>query len=122
MRRLEVLQWTGLLLGAAMWGAAHVIGFGTTEASCNAAAPTFGIDFHLWEGLITGLAGLVAMSAGLAATAVLVLTRDVSYEDDPPIGRIRFFAIAALIANVLFVMIVVLYLVGTLGNTPCTQA
>ncbi|HET7554816.1 MAG TPA: hypothetical protein VFJ75_04115 [Gaiellaceae bacterium] len=122
MRRLEVLQWTGLLLGAAMWGAAHVIGFGTTEASCNAAAPTFGIDFHLWEGLITGLAGLVAMSAALAATAVLVLTRDVSYEDDPPIGRIRFFAIAALIANVLFVMIVVLYLVGTLGNTPCTQA
>lgn len=122
MRRLEVLQWTGLLLGAAMWGAAHVIGFGTTEASCNAAAPSFGIDFHLWEGLITGLAGLVAMSAALAATAVLVLTRDVSYEDDPPIGRIRFFAIAALIANVLFVMIVVLYLVGTLGNTPCTQA
>ncbi|HSC50542.1 MAG TPA: hypothetical protein VLD16_09795 [Gaiellaceae bacterium] len=122
MRRLEILQWTGLLLGAAMWGAAHVIGFGTTEASCNAAAPTFGIDFHLWEGLITGLAGLVTLSAALAATAVLVLTRDVSYEDDPPIGRIRFFAIAALIANVLFVMIVALYLVGTLGNTPCTQA
>lgn len=122
MRRLEVLQWTGLLLGAAMWGAAHVIGFGTTEASCNAAAPTFGIDFRLWEGLITGLAGAVALSAAFAATAVLVLTRDVSYEDDPPIGRIRFFAIAALIANVLFVMMVVLYLVGSLGNTPCTQA
>ena len=68
-------------------------------------------------------AGLLGtLSAALAATGVLVLTRDVSYEDDPPIGRIRFFAIAALIANVLFVMIVVLYLVGTLGNTPCTQA
>jgi hypothetical protein len=122
MRRLELLQWTGLLVGALVWAAAHVIGFGTTEASCNAAAPTFGIDFHLWEGLINGLAALVALSAALAATAVLVLTRDVSYEDEPPIGRIRFFAIAALIANVLFIMMVVLYLVGTLGNTPCTQA
>jgi hypothetical protein len=122
MRRLELLQWTGLLVGALVWAAAHVIGFGTTEASCNAAAPTFGIDFHLWEGLINGLAGLVALSAALAATAVLVLTRDVSYEDEPPIGRIRFFAIAALIANVLFIMMVVLYAVGSLGNTPCTQA
>ena len=122
MRRLEILQWTGLLLGGLIWAAAHVIGFGTTEASCNAAAPAFGVHFHLWEGLINGVAGLVALTAALAATAVLVITRDVSYEDDPPIGRIRFFAIAALIANVLFVMIVVLYLVGTLGNTPCTQA
>ncbi|HET7760659.1 MAG TPA: hypothetical protein VFK62_12100 [Gaiellaceae bacterium] len=122
MRRLEILQWTGLLVGALVWAAAHVIGYGTTEASCNAASPTFGIDFHLWEGLINGLAGVVALTAALAATAVLVLTRDVSYEDDPPIGRIRFFAIAALIANVLFVMMVVLYAVGSLANTPCVQA
>jgi len=122
MRRLELLQWSGLLVGALVWAAAHVIGFGTTEASCNAASPTFGIDFSLWEGLITGLAGLAALSAALAATRVLVLTRDVSYEDEPPIGRIRFFAIAALIANVLFVMMIVLYAVGSIGNTPCVQA
>jgi hypothetical protein len=122
MRRLEILQWTGLLLGAVMWGAAHVIGYGTVEANCNSAGPSFGIDLHLWQALINGLSGAVSLGAALAATAVLVLTRDVSYEDEPPVGRIRFFAIAALIANVLFVMMVVLYTVGTLGNTPCTQA
>jgi hypothetical protein len=122
MRRLELLQWTGLLLGAAMWGAAHVIGYGATEASCNSGSPAFDIHFHLWEGVINGLSGVVSLAAALAATAVIVLTRDVSYEDDPPIGRIRFFAIAALIANVLFIMMVVLYTVGTLGNTPCVQA
>jgi len=64
----------------------------------------------------------VALGAALAASAVLVSTRDVSYEDEPPIGRIRFFAIAALIANVLFVMMIVLYAVGSIGNTPCVQA
>jgi hypothetical protein len=122
MRRLEILQWTGLLVGAAMWAAAHVIGYGTVEAHCNSAGPTFGIDLHLWEGLINGLSGAASLCAALAATALLVLTRDVSYEDEPPIGRIRFFAIAALIANVLFIMMVVLYTVGSLGNTPCTQA
>ena len=122
MRRLELLQWTGLLGGAATGGAAHVIGYGTTEARCNGAAPIFDIDFHLWEGLINGLAALVALAAASAAATVLLQTRYVSYEDDPPIGRIRFFAIAALIANVLFIMMVLLYLVGSVGNTPCVQA
>jgi hypothetical protein len=122
MRRLEVLQWTGLLLGALMWGAAHVVGYGTTEASCNGAATAFGIDQHVWVGLISGFAGVVSLGAGLAAAAVIVATQNVSYEDDPPIGRIRFFAIAALLANVLFVMMVVLYAAGTIANTPCRQA
>jgi hypothetical protein len=122
MRRLEILQWTGLLLGAAMWGAAHVIGYGTIEASCNDAATVFGIDQHLWEGLINGLAGVVSLGAALAAAAVIVATQNVSYEDNPPIGRIRFFAIAALLANVLFVMMVVLYAAGSIANTPCRQA
>ena len=43
MRRLELLQWTGLLLGAAVWGSAHVLGYGATEATCNAGAPAFGV-------------------------------------------------------------------------------
>jgi len=122
MRRLELLQWSGLLVGALVWVAAHAIGCVTREGRCNVASPPFGIDLRLLEGLITGFAGLVALSAALAASAVLVSTRDVSYEDEPPIGRIRFFAIAALIANVLFVMMIVLYAVGSIGNTPCVQA
>lgn len=122
MRRLEVLQWLGLLLGAAVWGAAHVIGYGTVEASCNSGAPVFGIDLHLWEGLINGVSALVSLGAALSATAVIVATQNVSYEDDPPIGRVRFFAIAALIANVLFIVMVVLYAAGTIANTPCRQA
>ena len=52
----------------------------------------------------------------------VVLTRAVSYEDDPPVGRIRFFAIAALIANVLFIVMLVLYTAGSIANDPCRQA
>jgi hypothetical protein len=54
--------------------------------------------------------------------SVIVLTRGVSYEDEPPVGRIRFFAIAALLANVLFIVMVVLYAAGSIANDPCRQA
>jgi Na+-transporting NADH:ubiquinone oxidoreductase subunit NqrB len=122
MRRLELLQWVGLLLGAVMWGAAHVVGYGTTEASCNGAGSEWGIDLRLWEGLINGLAGVVSLVAALAAVAVIVLTQNVSYESEPPVGRIRFFAIAALVANVLFIAMVALYAAGSIANSPCRQA
>ena len=122
MRRLELLQWTGLLVGALMWGTAHIAGYGATEATCNGAASVFGIDQHVWEGVLSGVTAAVALAAAAASVAVLVLTRDVSYEDDPPIGRVRFFAIAALLANVLFIAMIVLYAVGTAANTPCRQA
>jgi hypothetical protein len=121
MRRLELLQWFGLLAGAAMWAAAHVVGFGTSQAACGAGGSAWQIELHSWEGLINGLAGVVSVAAALAAGAVLVLTRDVSYEDSPPEGRMRFFAIAALLANVLFITMVVLYAAGSIANSPCRQ-
>jgi len=116
------MQWFGLLAGGLMWGAAHVIGFGTTEAACSSGGAGWGVDLRLWEGLINGLAGLISLAAALAAVAVLLLTRDVSYEEAPPVGRVRFFAIAALVANVLFIAMVALYAAGSIANTPCRQA
>jgi hypothetical protein len=122
MRKLEVLQWFGLLAGAAAWGAAHVLGYGLTEADCNSGSAAWGIELHGWEGVLNGLAGATVLCAGLAAVSVLVVTRGVSYEDEPPVGRIRFFAIAALIANVLFAVMIVLYAAGSIANDPCRQA
>jgi hypothetical protein len=122
MRRLEVLQWFGLLAGAATWGVAHVFGYGLTETRCNSGSSGWDVALHGWEGALNGLAAAVIVCAALAAVSVLVLTRAVSYEDDPPAGRIRFFAIAALIANVLFLVMVVLYAAGSIANDPCRQA
>jgi hypothetical protein len=122
MRKLEVMQWFGLLAGAAAWGAAHVFGYGLTEAHCNSGSAPWGIALQGWEGVLNGLAGATVLCAALAAGSVLVLTRGVSYEDEPPVGRIRFFAIAALIANVLFIVMIVLYVAGSIANDPCRQA
>lgn len=122
MRRLEVLQWVGLLAGAGVWAAAHVVGYGVTEAHCSSGGANWGIHFDLWEGLVTGLAWVLTLGAGGAAVAVIVLTRGSSYEDAPPVGRMRFFAIAALAANVIFIVALLLYALGSVFNVACRQA
>ena len=122
MRRLAVLQWLGLFLGAALWGAAHILGYGITEADCSRGSAGWGISLDLWEGLVTAIAAALALTSALAAAAVVVGTRETSYEAAPPVGRMRFFAIAALIADAIFLAIIVLYAVGVTAGVPCRQA
>lgn len=120
-RRLEVLQWAGLFAGAVAWAAAHVLGYGVTLAECNVAGSHWGISHDAWAGTLLAVAAVLALLAGVAAVAVLVDTRTASYESDPPTGRIRFFAIAAAVANFLFFVVLLLDLAGTLSNTVCRQ-
>ena len=122
MRRLAVLQWLGLLLGAAFWGAAHILGYGVTEADCSRGSSGWGISLDLWEGLVTGIAAALALASALSAAAVVVGTREASYEAAPPVGRMRFFAIAALTADAIFLAIILLYAVGVTASVPCRQA
>ena len=69
---------------------------------------------------VTALCVLVAEAA---AVTVLRRTRGVSYDaDDPPLARIRFFAIAAIVANAVFLMIALLSGVSALANVVCRQA
>ena len=124
LRHLEILQWGGLFLGAAIFACAHVLGYGIVLATCNPGNATFGIDHHVWEGALMASSAVVVLIAEAAALTVVWATRDIDegYEDEPPHGRIRYFAIAASFANILFLCIVLLELFGSLFNVACTQA
>ena len=119
LRRLALLQWVGLLAGGLVFAGVHVVGFGITQAECGAG---FGIDNDTWQAALTGAAAALVLVAEAAAVAVLVRTRQASYEEPPPDGRIRFFAIAAAVANAIFLMIVVLDGVASLAVVTCRQA
>jgi hypothetical protein len=122
MRRLELLQWAGLFGGALLWGVGHLVGYGVTEAHCSAGGVGARIHFDLWEGLVNGLSWGLALASALAALTVILATRDSSYESPAPVGRLRFFAIGALVADTIFMTALLLYVLGTVFNVACRQA
>ncbi len=122
LRRLSRLQWIGLLLGAAMFALAHLSGYSIALAECGPARASFGIDHKVWEGAALASAAFVVILAEAASVAVLLGTRETSYEAEPPPSRVRFFAIAASTANILFFSICVLDLLGEMFNVACRGA
>jgi hypothetical protein len=122
LRRLEILQWLGLLLGAGIFAAQLVVGFGITQAECGApGGGRFGIDNDLWQGVLLGISVALVLAAEASAIAVFLGTRRTTYEHPPPDGRIRFLAIAAIAANAVFLMIVLLSGVASIVAAVCRQ-
>jgi hypothetical protein len=122
LRSLAVLQWFGLLAGAGAWAGQLVVGFGVTQAECGAAGSRFGIGYDVWQAALLGACVLAILVAEAAAVTVFLSTRGTSYEEEPPVGRMRFFAIAAMAANLIFLMIVVLSGTASIANVTCRQA
>jgi hypothetical protein len=121
-RRLGALQWVGLLLGGAAWWGQHLVGVGIAHAECNPGGSVLGIDQVVWEGTLMAVAAALVLVAEAAAVTVLLRTTGTTYEDPPPPGRIRFFAIAALVANVLFLVIILLDGTANLAEVACRQS
>lgn len=117
--RAEALQWFGLLGGGLAWSAQLVVGYGLTAATCSAAGGEWGIDLRTWELTVALAAGAVVLLAEAASLAVLRDTWGVEEDGPPPVARRHFFAQAAAIGNVLFLVIVVLSGIGALAHAPC---
>ena len=123
LRRLALLQWLGLFLGAGTWALGFIAGYGFTQAECGAGGARWGIGNDLWQAMVMSVTALCVLAAEAAAVTVVRYTRGVSYDaDDPPLARIRFFALAAMLANAVFLMIVLLAGVAALTNVVCRQA
>jgi hypothetical protein len=114
--RLELLQWYALFGGALAWAAQHVAGYFVSTAACgstpfHAAAPQ----------VVLAVAACLAILSAEAA-AIVVFRATSSSDAPPPVGRLHFFAQAAMLGNVLFFVITVLNGVGTVYHLPCAQS
>jgi hypothetical protein len=121
-RRLEALQWFSLLGGALAWAGQLVVGYGIGEALCSPGGNRLGIGGTVWEASLTAAAGLVALLALAAALAVVAATQETDHDGAPPDGRRRFFALAAVAGNVLFLVLVLSTGLVSLYQLPCLQS
>ena len=62
------------------------------------------------------------LAAEAAALAVLRATADVDEDTPGPYGRLHFFALAAALGNVLFLVIVALDGAGAVYHLPCRSS
>ena len=118
----DFLQWFGLFGAALTWTAQLVIGFGVTIARCGPANAVLGVDVKAWEIALMATGIALALLAEAAALTVLWETRNVDYGGPAPEGRRHFFALAASIGNVLFIVVIVLSGVGAIVHQPCVEA
>jgi len=118
VRTLSILQWFGTLAAALTWAAQHVVGYGVAEARCSVAGTGWGIGLDVWEGALLGASALIVLGAEAAALTVFFRTRGSEFGDGPlgrpntlaeaRLGRLHFFAAAAIAVNLLFLVIVAL--------------
>jgi hypothetical protein len=118
----DFLQWFGLFAAALTWAVQLVIGFGVTLARCGAANAVLGVDVKAWQLGVMVVGITLVLLAEAAALGVLWETRNVDYGGPAPEGRRHFFALAASIGNVLFLVVIVLSGTGAIFHEPCVQA
>ncbi len=121
LRRLALLQWLGILGGGTVWFASFLAGTGVSTAVCNPASGRWGIPHDTVEIGITAFACTLIALAEAASIVVFRATRDVGEQDPPPHGRLHFFASAALVANVVFFMVILLAGIATVVDRTCHQ-
>jgi hypothetical protein len=117
IRRLELLQWFGFVAGGVLWFATFAAGSGVATAACNPSVGGFAYDAV--QVALLCFAVVVLLAAEAAAVLVFRATRTAGDEGTPPSGRMRLVAIGAMAGNLLFLVIIVLSVVGTLVNRTC---
>ncbi|HKU55490.1 MAG TPA: hypothetical protein VJP41_00550 [Gaiellaceae bacterium] len=132
VRRLSVVQWLGVMVAPLAWAAQHVVGYGVGEARCSVAGMGWGVVYDTWQLAIMAAAGLLIVASEAAAVTVFVATRETNYGDGPPgdgrwggavpYTRLHFFAITAMVANVLFLTAVLLDGLDSVFVSLCAQS
>ena len=122
LRRLAVLQWLGILAGGVAWFASFLAGVGVSTATCSPAGKGWSIPYDGVQIALVAFTAVVILAAEGAAVAVFRATRTVEEEDPPPHGRLHFLASAALLANLIFLVVLVLAVIATVVDRTCQQA
>jgi len=131
LRQLGILQWTGTILAPTIWFSQHVFGWGVGEAVCHAGSG-WGVNFDVYQLAAMAVTGVVEITTWACALLVFLHTRGADWGDGPPeegrwggqepYGRLHFFAVAGMVANVLFLTMALLSATAAVTDVLCRQS
>ena len=122
IRRLSILQWFGVVGAAAALAAEFLLATGASQAACNPGSASWGIPHDALQAALTAAGAAIVLAAEVAAFVVFRATRGVDEQAPPPEGRLHFIATAALAANAIFLMIILITGIATIVNPLCRQS
>lgn len=96
------------------------LGYWLVEAACSPTGGEWGISLSAWAIVITTLAAVVAVGAGL--TSVWLFRRHSDRHDPPPAGRVAFLAAVGMTVSVLFLALILMTGAGALTFHVCNQS
>ena len=130
--QLAVVQWIGVVVAPLAWTGQHVVGYGVGQARCSVGGASWGIAYDTWQLAILAAAGLLVAVSEAAAVTVFLETRATNYGDGPPgegrwggavpYSRLHFFAMAAMVANVLFLAAILMDGFASVFDSLCVQS
>ena len=131
LRQLGILQWTGTILAPTIWFSQHLFGYGVGEAVCHAGG-AWGVNFDVYQLTAMAVTCVVEIATWACALIVFLHTRGADWGDGPPeegrwggqepYGRLHFFAVAGMVANVFFLTITVLDTYAAVTDVLCRQS
>jgi hypothetical protein len=131
LRRLAFVQWIGVVVAPLAWTGQHIVGYGVGQARCTAGV-NWGLRFDTWQLAILAAAAVLVLISEAAAVAVFLATREANFGDGPPEDgrwggavphtRLHFFATAAMVANVLFLAIILMDGLASAFDALCVQS
>jgi drug/metabolite transporter (DMT)-like permease len=131
LRQLGILQWTGTILAPAIWFSQHLYGWGVGEAVCHAGAG-WGVNYDVYQLTALAVVAVVEIATWVCALIVFLHTRGADWGDGPPeegrwgaqepYGRLHFFAVAGMVANVLFLAVALLSVTAAVTDVLCRQS
>jgi hypothetical protein len=114
-------MWLGVFGAPVAWAASHVLGWGVSEANCEAGGRQWGIAFHTWVLTLGAVAAVLAVVGIVSAALTYRAVRGIDKDADPPAGRLWLMSIAGLVVSPLLLVLILLTASGELLISHCHQ-
>lgn len=132
LRQLGILQWTGTIVAPIVWYSQHFFGWGVGQAACSIGGIHWGVNFSVYQLTALAVTAVVEIVTWICALIVFTHTRGADWGDGPPeegrwgalepYGRLHFFAVAGMVANVLFLTMALLDATAAVTDVLCRQS